>query len=103
MLTLRRNYGHYLGSRQSTPLPLNAHLVLVPIKMHYTLIDNDSVTGFVNACNVTGLDAVESADSDTFTTIGKLVYELIIEKETYADKMHNRETDPHSGHGGSNY
>ena len=71
--------------------------------MRCTLIDNDSVTGFVNACNVTGIDVVKSADIDTFTTIGKLVYELIIGKETYASKMHNRETDPDSGHGGSNY
>lgn len=64
LITMRKNYGQYLGSRQSTPLPLNAHLVLVPIKMRCPLVDNDSVTGYVNACNVTGIEPLASAEKN---------------------------------------
>ena len=62
LIALRRSYGHYLGSRQSTPLPLKANLVLVPLKMRSPLIENDSVTGFVNACSVIGLDSVQTTE-----------------------------------------
>jgi hypothetical protein len=62
LISLRKKYGQYLGSRQSTPLPLNAQLVLVPIKMRCPPVDNDSATGYVNACNITGIESLSSAE-----------------------------------------
>lgn len=60
--SLHQKYGALLGSKQNVPLPLTASLVLVPLKMRRPRFGQDGAIGYVNACCVEAVEAIEKTD-----------------------------------------